>query len=714
VALGPRALLEAGIDLAKARGVAADPLRMMIPKLAAKVTATIKAADPVPITLGEAISPAFEALLPKMAEERQPALRRAFEAVVRATGRLQIVRAAPFFDEPEAQSKGSGELLALAIDPRACKGCGLCSAVCEPLALVDRAREASGVATAEAQWKLWEALPDTAGETIARVRDHQDIGELAALLLSRHCLLALAGGDGAEAGSGARLALRQVLAVGEYQLQRSLQQLLQQVTKTRDELATQTRELVAEALPTDDVAALAAGLERVEKGSASVAELTGRLERVVEGGQVDVVRLSRLVDVGKEVADLHRRLSEGALGLGRARMGLVLAPDALTRGIGSFPYNPFQVPVVIDGGSQSVALARGLLDGQLRAAVDGFRVLRRARLELDNPAEAKLAEPRLQRLAFEELTAEERALCPPLWLVGEGFGDRALSDLLQSGLPIKVLLVGDAAEPLVDGRVGHRDPLALLGLGGRRAFVLQSSIAHPQQMFAEVSAALSYAGPAVIQLHAPSPTLHGFAENATVERARLAVESRAVPLFALDPTAEGVFGRRLRIEANPSPSESWCEVEEGVLTPAHWLLGDGRFAAHFTPVAGAEGAILPLAEYLALGPEMRQQHAPVVEHQGERLCVSPEVVAWVERCGHDWRTLQELGGLVTPFTARVQADVEQAVQQAHEQALAALKQEYEQRLAGSRDEQTAEVALRVRERLLALAGYGSSGEGSAS
>ena len=43
---------------------------------------------------------------------------------------LALAVTGPFFRAPHAQTKGSGELLMLAVNPQSCQGCGICSRVC--------------------------------------------------------------------------------------------------------------------------------------------------------------------------------------------------------------------------------------------------------------------------------------------------------------------------------------------------------------------------------------------------------------------------------------------------------------------------------------------------------------------------------------------------------------------------------------------------------
>ena len=88
---------------------------------------------------------------------------------------------------------------------------------------------------------------------------------------------------------------------------------------------------------------------------------------------------------------------------------------------------------------------------------------------------------------------------------------------------------------------------------------------------------------------------------------------------------------------------------------------------------------------------------------GRRCRVSPALAAAVERRQRIWRTLQELAGVVTPFTARVEAEIREAVAAEHRAELDAQKQAAEKEIREIRDQTQAEIAAQIRSRLLALA-----------
>jgi pyruvate-ferredoxin/flavodoxin oxidoreductase len=728
--ISAESLLNAGIDLANAAGKPADALRAVARKLAARVNKIVAASDKPPAGAGALLEEAWKPLLEKMdaPEARKASLIEALRAVVDEIGDLPVARTRLFFDEPEQRSSGSGELFSLVVNPDTCKSPSVILSACEGRGLKAVRRTVENIEAARRLWDLRQRLPDTAGTTIERARQHPDVGPLAALMLSRHCQSAMAGGDGAEAGSGAKLALRQVLAVAEFHYQPRLQKHLEEIETLRRQLADRIRDVLADALPTKDLDALAEGLDLLGRADVELTTLSMKIDSAVTAGRVDVARLARLVDAARGLADLHWRLGQGPSGLGRARVSLAIAPGAVASLGGAFPFNPFQSPVLVDAAGETGQMARGLFEGQLRQAMAGFRLIRWARLELDRPNEAATAVEELAHLKFSDLTEDERQLCPPILVLGDdqSLGSRGLAQLaalLSCGRPVKVVVLSDmggeadsglSVDALGSYPAGRRFDLALLALLTRRASVVQTSTACPDHFATGVLAALAFDGPCLIHIHAPSPQRHGFVPERLHRQAKLAVESRAFPLLTFDPTGEGVFGTRLDLAANPDASSRWVTNEEGrPITPVDWAATEARFAEHFEPLTDADPAPIPIADFLALDPAARKGKTPyaVVEGAGkeQRLRVGATLVADADARLRLWRTLQELAGVVTPFTRKVREDAERDLAAAHAAEIAGLKREYEARIATLRAEFQAEATQRVTERLMALSTYASAG-----
>jgi pyruvate/2-oxoacid:ferredoxin oxidoreductase beta subunit len=123
-----------------------------------------------------------------------------------------------------------------------------------------------------------------------------------------------------------------------------------------------------------------------------------------------------------------------------------------------------------------------------------------------------------------------------------------------------------------------------------------------------------YPGPAVIIVYTPCQPEHGIADDASAAHSRLAVDSRAFPLFTYDPRRGAALAQRLNLQGNPALREDWLRQPDGtVLDFVEFARTEGRFAAHFA----ADGT--PSQEILATSQD--------------RLA--------------NWRMLQELSGTQT-------------------------------------------------------------------
>jgi len=704
-ALSPGQLISAGVT-----HTGADALRPLAAKLGARISAMARSGEFSGGAAADAITRAWGWLQERaqLPDTRRAAIEADIQSLIDAFGALPLAVTEPLFQGGESQQKDGGELLCLVINPDACKACGICTTLCQDEALSQESQDQQVLDAARARWRAWQQTPDTRSETIARLHDKQAMEPIAALMLSRYCALAMAGGDGAEAGSGEKIALRQVLAATEYRQQPLHHRFSREVAEARDQINDLIRETLTEALPTDDLASLAAGLDASSARQVDLGQLS---RKGVDSGQ-----MKRLVGLAQGLTEAHSQLAEGRHGLGRARYGLAIAAGSVARWACAFPDNPFQAPVTLDTTGNAAQLASGLLQGQLDEAIHTLDLLRRARRELDPGQRGEGQE----RLTWATLSQEERQLCPPLFLVGSekelgGRGFNQIAWLLNSGLPVKVLVMSELdlgldqrglrGKPLA-GRRDPRNNLGLMALAQRNAFVAQCSIAAPEHLHQSIKQALAFTGPALIRIHAPSPSRHGFDSRQTLAQARLALDSRAFPLFRYHPQGEGVFGSRMDLQGNPLPQADWALDASGEpVTPVTWALSEGRFASHFTKVTEESPAPTGITAWLQLEPAARQDKDVVITREEGRYRISRELLSQVEQSQAIWRTLQELAGLVTPFTEQVNREAEARVAAERQAELEALRAEYEARLAALEAQVQGEVAARIKGRLLSLAGY---------
>lgn len=708
VAVGVGALLDAAADMAakpdQDKDEQADKLRRAHRQLATRLDGAL-AKDESGALQVSMVREAFEWLVDKMgiAEGDRPGFDAAFEATASELAALPLTVTDLFFKEPHAQKKGTGELLMVAIDPRACQGCGGCATTCPEDAITMEPANSAAVAEADGLLRAWTKLPDTSGATIARASE-LDVGPLSAVLMSRHCLGALAGGDSAEPGSGERLAVRLVAAVVEHHSQRRVAKQLGELANVISSVQDAIDGALAVSVSSKDLSTLDDALGSVPSRPANFGALIERLDELGTRSTVDRDRVKDLVSVGRQLEDLARALGEGPDGFGRARFGVVIAPESIGQWAAHFPRNAFSGPVAVDVAGDAPELARGIRRAMIADHVGEARLSRLARLLAASATGTASDRRKLADLAWDDLSDDERTTRSPLIVfVGpEALSERALpslSRLLASRDDIKVVLV-EGRDRLPDAA----DPV-MLALSHRTAFVLSTSIAHPSHMYEGLHAALSFEGPALIHINAPSPSRHGFGTDQTVDRARRAVASRVHPLLRYDPNAPGLFGARLSLEGNAQPEQGWASEDGRAWTPARWALGEERFSGAFAALAEDASSPIPIESWVSLDRPARGRCTPTIEDAAGNVLAISDALA--ELCRERYElfcVLQELAGVATPFTESVRAQVHAEVAAAHGAELDALRAEYESKLATQRDEQQSVIAARLKARLLELSG----------
>jgi pyruvate/2-oxoacid:ferredoxin oxidoreductase beta subunit len=228
-----------------------------------------------------------------------------------------------------------------------------------------------------------------------------------------------------------------------------------------------------------------------------------------------------------------------------------------------------------------------------------------------------------------------------LWVLGgDGamydIGFQSLSRMLASGMDIKVLVLDTqvysntggqvstasflaqdakmaAVGPATPGKTERRKELGLLCLAHPEVFVAQTTAAHVNHFYRAIMDANSFPGPAVVIAYTTCQPEHGVGDDRAAAQARLAVDSRAFPLFVHDPRKGERVSERLSLQGNPDPKEDWHRrPRDGeVVDFVTFARTEGRFARQFD----AEGRPSPA----------------LLAAQADRLT--------------NWRRLQELSGL---------------------------------------------------------------------
>jgi len=84
------------------------------------------------------------------------------------------------------------------------------------------------------------------------------------------------------------------------------------------------------------------------------------------------------------------------------------------------------------------------------------------------------------------------------------------------------------------GKAERKKDMAAIALAHGLDYVATASIAYPRDLMDKVAKALTFQGPKYIQLHAPCCVGWGFEPQETIEVARLAVQTGAVPLYEIE------------------------------------------------------------------------------------------------------------------------------------------------------------------------------------
>ncbi|MGZ6268975.1 MAG: thiamine pyrophosphate-dependent enzyme [Candidatus Limnocylindrales bacterium] len=240
------------------------------------------------------------------------------------------------------------------------------------------------------------------------------------------------------------------------------------------------------------------------------------------------------------------------------------------------------------------------------------------------------------RLRWDQAGHPERRL----WVFGgDGamydIGFQSLSRMVASGADIKVLVLdtgaysntggqaststfgGQVAKLAAYGKAEHgkrerRKELGRIMMAHGEVYVAQSTAANINHFYRAIIDANSYPGPAVIVAYTPCMPEHGIPDDAATHQAKLAVESRAFPIFSYDPRRGETLAERLSLQGNPATKEDWSKQPDGtVLDFLAFARTEQRFAQHFDK----DGK--PSAEILA--------------SQQDRL--------------QNWRLLQEMAGI---------------------------------------------------------------------
>ena len=219
------------------------------------------------------------------------------------------------------------------------------------------------------------------------------------------------------------------------------------------------------------------------------------------------------------------------------------------------------------------------------------------------------------------------------------------------------------------GKTEMRKEISLIGMAHRTSFILQSSAAHTTHLLEGFIDGFNSRHPALFNIYAACPVEHGIADDMARHQSRLAVDSRAYPLFRYDPDAGTSYEDCASLEGNAKLTEDWLTYpvkyldEDGEqksmelpFTFADFAMTEGRFSKHFRKVPESAwndelaASAVPLHEFLEMDNSDREGLFPYVmatdsKNHLVRVLVAEEMVNSCDERRHFWRQLRSLTGV---------------------------------------------------------------------
>ena len=636
-------------------------------------------------------------------------------------GDFQFAVTKPFYTVREKRVKGSGGLFSVAVNPYTCKGCMECVAVCDDDALVTEPQTTQAVARLRRDWSYWLDLPSTSPDYI-RIDDlEQGIGALETLLLEKRNYGSMVCGDGACIGCGEKSVIHLFTATVSALMQGRVKKHVEYLDGLIARLEQHVRLKLAETMDLSDTGAIADAVQTHADRDLTLARLSERLDGVRGTHPIDAEWLRRVTQLLEKLKHLKWQYASGSTQNGRASLGVVNATGCTSVWGSTYPYNPYPFPWTSHLFQDSPSVAMGLFEGHMAKMAGGFKAIRMAELELKGEYDPAQHERFFTYFGWKQFSDDEFRLCPPVVsLGGDGamydIGFQNLSRMLMSGTPIKVLVldtqvysntggqactsgfpgqISDMAPfgAAQKGKVEQRKEIALIGMAHRTAYVMQGSLSNVSHLLESFIEGLNSRRPALFNVYAVCQPEHGVADDAAEMQSKLAVESRAYPLFRFNPDRGATIRECASLEGNPTPEADWptytlTYVEEDgkeatlqlPMTFADFALTEGRFRKHFktAPRDGWSEDMMPLAEFLETDASAREGRFPYVwavdgKNRLVRVLVSEELVKTTAERRDFWRLLTQLCGAAEIMDAeKIAADARLEMSQKISQALMAI------------------------------------------
>ena len=612
----------------------------------------------------------------------------------------------PYFDLHEKNEPNSGGLFSITINPTTCKGCMECVNVCDDGALKIVPQTEESVASMRSQWDLWIDLPNTPKKYNRIDSLEEKIGPLETILLNKDAYLSFASGDGACLGCSEKSVVHIFTATVESLMQPRIEKHLAYLDELIAKLEKLVQQKLISTLDVSDTDTLTRIVQESYTSDLKVSDLAHKLDREKETSPVDQDWLMDITRILAKLKNLKWKYTQGTTGKGRSSMGMCNSTGCTSVWGSTYPFNPYPFPWTNHLFQDSTSIAMGIFEGHMSKMADGFKAIRKAELVINGQYQPATHDPIFTYFTWEQFTDEEWLLCPPVVaLGGDGamydIGFQNLSRMMASGKPIKVVVVdtqvysntggqactsgfiGQVSDMAQYGKVwkGKSEPrkeIGLIAMAHRNTFVLQSTLANTSQMIEGFIDGLMAKRPAIFNIYTTCQPEHGVADDLGVHQAKLAMESRAYPIFQYNPAKGHKIEECLDLSGNPAMDLLWPTYKikytefgmektmEVAMTFADFALTEARFRKHFrkVPRDAWNDNMMVLSEFIELPEADREGIFPYIwtvdkKQNLVRVLVAAPIVDSCEDRKNFWFMLKELAGLDKVETSTV--DIEDKV-----------------------------------------------------
>lgn len=620
------------------------------------------------------------------------ALAKEFEWFREELGDFKFALTRPYFDVFEKQQPNSGGLFSITINPTTCKGCMECVEVCHDDALRIVKQTDDSVNQLRKEWDFWMDLPNTP-EKFNRIDDLEEkIGPLETILLNKDAYLHFVSGDGACLGCSEKSVIHLFVATVESLMQPRIKKHVAYLDDLINKLQNHIQQKLMRNVDISDSDTMAKIVADAREGDLTMAGLTSKFESAKGAEPIDQDWLKDVTQLLAKLKKLQWKYTNGTTGKGRSSMGICNNTGCTSVWGSTFPYNPYPFPWTNHLFQDSTSMAMGLFEGHMAKMAEGFVAIRKAELELKGEYDPEKHKEFFTYFNWHQFSTEEWLLCPPVVAVGgDGamydIGFQNLSRMMASGKPIKVVVVdtqvysntggqactsgfigqiSDMAQygKVIKGKSEPRKEIGLIAMGHRNTYVLQGTLANTSQMIEGFIDGLMTKRPALFNLYTTCQPEHGVGDDLGTHQAKLAMESRAYPIFKYNPDkgvkAEDCFD----LGGNPAMDRIWPTYElkylengrektmEVAMTFADFAITEGRFRKHFrqAPRDTWNDNMVVLSEFLELDESEREGKFPYIwavdrKQRLSRVLVAKPIVESCEERRDFWIMLRALAGV---------------------------------------------------------------------